>query len=466
MKRFAGKSDFQAISRPMIAFAIVAGIAFCGTAFAAFVPPSGNTLWLDAGSITSVSSGAAVQSWADISGNSHNFVQNDNVINAPTYIASGLNGKAVLRFDGNTDGTGDGLYLDTASTWRPSISGLTVFAVLKNTSGGWGTQGWWGNGNGRVAFGANTGDGYAPTSSFTAWTPNAMSTYGSASSLNTSWNVQAYTMNDATESNWAWYYNGDKRGSAQLTEGDPADYTTSDRLWVGYSGTGNEVWKGDVAEIIAFDHVLSDADRTSVTSYLQTKYNTPMWRTPTAVPFSSGPAYPGGSSPDPTYAADKAVDGDLTTFCVLSDDSLTGSSSETFPVNGSDPVTGHMVFNLGGVYQVDGAKMFSRLAADSLGPANVDFYLSDKNGNDRGLLKSYTYSEIMNGAFENVYWDPVVAQYIGMRVNSSYESGPTYFNFQIAEMQFSTQAIPEPSTLVMATMGLFGLVAYAWRKRK
>ena len=210
--------------------------------------------------------------------------------------------------------------------------------------------------------------GYEPTSSFTAWTPNGASTYGSAGSLNTSWNVQAYTMSDATESNWSWYYNGDKRGGAQLTDNTPADYDTSGRLWVGYSGAGNELWKGDIAEILTFDRVLSDSERSSVTGYLQQKYNTPMWRTPTAVPFSSGPAYPGGSSPDPTYAADKAVDGDFNTFCVLSDDSLTGSSPITFPVNGSDPVTGHMVFNLGGVYKVDGAKMFSRLAPDSLTP--------------------------------------------------------------------------------------------------
>ena len=102
----------------------------------------------------------------------------------------------------------------------------------------------------------------------------------------------------------------------------------------------------------------------------------------------------------------------------------------------------------------------------ALRPASVDFYLSDKDGNDLGVLKSYTYSEIMNGAFENVYWDPVVAQYIGMRVNSSYESGSTYFNYQIAEMQFSTAAIPEPSTIMLIVTGLVGLLAYAWRKRK
>ena len=45
--------------------------------------------------------------------------------------------------------------LDTASTWRPSITGLTMFAVVKNTAGGESTQGWFGNGSGKVAFGAN-----------------------------------------------------------------------------------------------------------------------------------------------------------------------------------------------------------------------------------------------------------------------------------------------------------------------
>jgi hypothetical protein len=61
---------------------------------------TGLSLWLDAAdsATLSVSSGSVSQ-WRDKSGNSHHAAQGTG-LNQPDYIASGLNGKPVVRFDG------------------------------------------------------------------------------------------------------------------------------------------------------------------------------------------------------------------------------------------------------------------------------------------------------------------------------------------------------------------------------
>jgi hypothetical protein len=181
--------------------------------------------------------------------------------------------------------------------------------------------------------------------------------------------------------------------------------------------------------------------------------------TPVAVPYSSGPAYPGAPSPDPTYAADKAVDGDLNTFCCLVDDTLTGSSPTTIPPYAQAPVTGHMVFDLGASTVVSAAKLISRNSGGVYNPRNVDFFTfadDDPTNNtvvddiegDPDILPlalNHTYAGLSNSAAESVSWSAVDKRYVGMRVNTSYESGGTHHNYQIGEMQFQTVDTLDPA---------------------
>jgi len=158
---------------------------------------------------------------------------------------------------------------------------------------------------------------------------------------------------------------------------------------------------------------------------------------PVAVPYSSGAPYE-------DYYAETAIDGDVDTFCVLFDDTD----------NGSTPTTGHMVFDLGEVLSVGGVKLTSREFYRDYNPKDIDiFYFADdnphnntliddiENDSDIVLIKSHSYPSLVNGAAESLAFPSTLdRRYIGMRVNSSWEEGPTYWNFQIAEVEFFLDA--------------------------
>ena len=181
---------------------------------------------------------------------------------------------------------------------------------------------------------------------------------------------------------------------------------------------------------------------------------------PVAVPLASGPAFPqgrkNGNPPDAQYAAQSAIDGDLATFCCLLDDTLAGKNASTIPADASAPVTGHMIFDLGDAMVVFGAKITSRKGG-VVNPRNVDFfYFADddpannaiaddieQDADIKALIGGRTLRRLSNRASETVTWDGVVARYVGIRVNSSYESGRVHHNFQMAEIEFI--ASPRPT---------------------
>jgi hypothetical protein len=249
------------------------------------------------------------------------------------------------------------------------------------------------------------------------------------------------------------------------------NYSNNVNLVVGSDGLtpgSNQSLDGYMAELIIYDRALSDGERQTVYDYLAGKYTTQAsLATPAAVPFSSGNQHPG-------YEVGKAIDGDIDTFSVVKDDTLTGSDPATNPPFAEDPVTGHMIFDLGKMFLVSGARLTSRnFDGGPYNPEDVDFfYFADDNPFNNALvddiegdpdivgLLSHTYPGLKNAAYQDAGWDAVWRRYIGMRINHSYEDGPVNFNYQISEMEFYTY-IPEPTTL-----SLLGLGALALLRRK
>ena len=176
---------------------------------------------------------------------------------------------------------------------------------------------------------------------------------------------------------------------------------------------------------------------------------------PITVPFASGDPYPGDGDSDPTYAATKAIDGLTETFCCLLDDTLTGGSTGTIPDYAGAPVTGHMVFDLGREYWVDGAELIAALHGSAYNPKDVEFfYYADDNPYNNAvvddiegdadiclLAPEHTYAALGSGVSETVSWGGRAVRYVGMRVNSSYESAYPHYNYQIGEITFSAQEI-------------------------
>ncbi|NLX98993.1 MAG: discoidin domain-containing protein [Rhodopirellula sp.] len=187
------------------------------------------------------------------------------------------------------------------------------------------------------------------------------------------------------------------------------------------------------------------------------------WLSPVAVVEASGPAFPqgrvAGNAPDPEYAAEKVIDGDPKTFCCLLDDTVDdpAGNKATIPAGGAEPVSGHVVFDLGRPLLVTGARVTARDGGGSYVPRQVDFlYFTDDHpenhplkddleGDDgiEAMLPGHTLPPLQNGAHEDVAWDGVVARYVALRVSSSYESGGMHYNFQIGEIQFCVLPRPE-----------------------
>ena len=145
---------------------------------------------------------------------------------------------------------------------------------------------------------------------------------------------------------------------------------------------------------------------------------------PIAVTSASGQAFPqgakSGGEPNPQYAADQAIDGDQETFCCLLDDTIDGNRPTTIPANAAEPVTGHIVFDLGRALPLRGARLIARNANGVFNPRQVDFLALD--GPDLGehlakakSLASHSYSPLKQGVLEDVYWEETATRYVALR---------------------------------------------------
>ncbi|MFZ9065676.1 MAG: hypothetical protein ACO22U_18735, partial [bacterium] len=202
-------------------------------------------IWLDADDATSFSlSGSAVTSWNNKAGSSYNFDQKSG---DPSRVTSG-NGKSVVNFDGNDQ-------LWTNDAFVPNE--FTIMSVSRYTGGQ----------NARLISSKDKNwlFGYHSNGSskfyFEGWIKND-GTY------DTRWHLHTATVNNQDQTN-CWtdltHVTVDS-GSA-----NDSNYKPSKLSLGAYSNVG-EASKGEVAELIAFDSVLSSNDRQKVEAYLAHKW--------------------------------------------------------------------------------------------------------------------------------------------------------------------------------------------------
>jgi Concanavalin A-like lectin/glucanases superfamily len=213
------------------------------------VPTSGLGLWLAADGLA-LSNGAKVSTWPDQSGNSRNG-QMTAVARQPTFVTNALNGRPVVRFGGAQS-------LSLSSPVQPTT--FSVFVVGKNSmpsetfsmilgpGGNWpNNQLRWENGSQALFVGTSNG------------MPAVKSPIG---------NTRTYHVLSATYngSMLSVYRNGGLVSNHSFSTNGP---WTLAQVGAWYS---TYFMQGDLAEVMVYDRSLPGSERSSVESYLRSKY--------------------------------------------------------------------------------------------------------------------------------------------------------------------------------------------------
>jgi hypothetical protein len=151
----------------------------------------------------------------------------------------------------------------------------------------------------------------------------------------------------------------------------------------------------------------------------------------------------------------------------------------------TDPITGYIVFDLGQKYDLTGGTIWARPdPASTRGPKDVGFFYFN-NDTPHGFAVSTeiptaagvimattaTVDPLVGAASHTIAFSTTGTRYVGLLINSAYgeinDPLNPMNNIQIGEIAFNTAATtPEPSSVILLLTGLFGLLCYAWRKRK
>ncbi len=264
-------------------FLILLLVATFSLAAMAQVPTSNLLLWLktDAGVDTL---NGKVSVWHDQSGNGNDAIQTTES-RQPLLLAGALNGKPVVYFDGIDDRLG--------LTGSTTMSQISLFIVFKIDSGLVGNP----TSNPLpyypITFGTFdvTGKGYGLSmrNFFSENSPHIIDPFVGAESY-----VKAVAPNIAAYDQWKvlsvvtnqtmWNTTVRSNGvDAVITPQGTANTPLSVPLGVpeGYTGLGGAdnvphgqfIFKGDIAEVIVYDTVLTDSEKLAVENYLADKYN-------------------------------------------------------------------------------------------------------------------------------------------------------------------------------------------------
>lgn len=222
---------------------------------------SGLACWLAADAITGLSDGDPLPSWVDGSGYSRPAYQSDSG-SRPVFRTGELGGLPAVRFNGF------GQWL--TSDWTPAGWPLTVIALAKTnvaSAGNYSLIAGTGVASGQQGF-ALLYSSDSPASVYTDAIASAGRIYrGYQDGAGVSdWAIASTTCDGSTAGLWI---DGASVGSPVGSGISTVTHSTTFRLGRRYFGAD---WAGDVAEVIVYEALLSDADREAVEAYLTSKW--------------------------------------------------------------------------------------------------------------------------------------------------------------------------------------------------
>lgn len=225
-----------------------------------------NQVWLRADDL-SLTNGASVSSWSDVSGNSLSASSSGVSAEEPTFNTNVVNGFPSISFDG-----GDFLNLGNVAALNltPGTDSWSFFIVY-NVTGATPQGTFFSKATAANRHYQYTIDDNAGTSRFTAFI-GGNATTGSVVATN-AWFVSSST-NNATQKD-SWTNEGANFAAAGVgtTTEATADVLIGARRGAGPSTGTGFLLTGSIAEIAMFDVEVNDAQRIITTNYLAAKYN-------------------------------------------------------------------------------------------------------------------------------------------------------------------------------------------------
>lgn len=226
-------------------------------------------LWLKADSL-SLADGSQVASWADQTTNGNDFSQATSS-RRPLWIANGLNGKPVLRFDGTDDFLSSSFLPATGANPR-SVTMVINNLDYKNGSSDSVVFSWGGTTTHFNAFGFNaispaTGSRFANAFSIYSNNNGSYRSFPTSPSADKSYVVTVNYNGSVAK----LFVNSKEIATLSLT----LNTTSVNNMRIG-SRFSTGYFKGDLAEMALYDDILSVSDQAKLECYLSRKYNIPL----------------------------------------------------------------------------------------------------------------------------------------------------------------------------------------------
>lgn len=213
---------------------------------------SNMTQWLSATTLQGTSNGSAVSTWTDKSGNNRNATQ-PLTTRQPTYRTNAINGQATVRFDGTDDtmSTTGGIAQTIITVIKHNATPATGLANVFRGGGNW----------------DYAGTTYFAINRFSAWFLNGAWRSGTKTP-DTQPHVVSHQLTTAGARTWI-------DGDIDLNYSATITSTTGTLHTIGSWAGSQRYLNGDIAELVVYNHVLTDDERKSVERYFAAIYNLP-----------------------------------------------------------------------------------------------------------------------------------------------------------------------------------------------
>jgi large repetitive protein len=230
------------------------------------IPGTGLALWLTGDDAMKTAVGGKVTSWTNplvpnvLASSSEKSAQ-------PSVAANAINGHAAVRFDGEANMLVTNIDISPAS-W-PDVTVITVFSSSTDAANP--LRSVYGDDNGDYDRSAGLDDRSGDGKNYVVFAGDrGVAGYFALKPNQLYLSTDQYT---ATE------FNGWIDGKPALTKFETHWGEALPNMYIGGTGTNfSQFWKGDIAEMIVYARVLTDAERTQVEDYLAKKYGVTLAR--------------------------------------------------------------------------------------------------------------------------------------------------------------------------------------------